>query len=323
MSASGSYSVNDLINESFKAEEADESSSSSSSSKVKKTKDFTAEEHLKIQNDLIPKLQKEALENTFIGPSTNSKRSVGRPKKSGTSSNPSNTAPTPTPSLRSSFEKTPPTSPKRSSNEQKTNTWGKKAILIKKLIAFMKLYPHLQHSLPHGGELSNFKDEDLESMILYCKENGSNSIQGVEFETVKNIFFMILSQFENICRILCDFGDAPSFLKIFANLPTGSFSEFVKLVHESSEEESESFYSDLKEISIDFIGYFPNNAYSRLAMKTFYKLWDFHVFSKNQHLSSANTNLSNRKLETSKLPQSIRQKLSNNEQQIKKKQRFI
>lgn len=259
----------DLINESFNID-------SPPPNLQGKGKELTTEDHVRIQKlaqPIIDQMQKTRTESTFLGTGEETtKKGRGRPKKSipdaSVTINPfSNTTP-----LRKSQEAQPQEQPKKG--------WGNQAILHEKIIAFCKLYPHLQSKIPVNS-LHEYPDTQLEEMIKFCKTNG-NTRSGIESGLVKTAFFMLLEHFEYACRLAAGFIEVPDIVKFLGQLPPGSFSEFVKL--SAAADGRDGINTDLEEISIDLIGYLPNTPITRLVTKTAYKLYDYTSFAKNDRL---------------------------------------
>lgn len=251
----------------------------------KKTKGFTAEEHLKAQqklnsdtNPLIHQLQKEARERTFLGSDlAPSLKKRGRPKKTTT---PENTP------LRTSTG-----APKETQTTETPPPENKRIRRIKQILAYVQLYPHLQSCVPVNS-LSRYDIETLDKIYDVCKKEASSD-DPMEYALIKKAFFAILDYTEIICGYLVQsvFGGsqaAPGIIIFFANCPPGSFSQYLQLCSEAGQ----GVDTELREISIDFMDLFPNNVYIRLVTKVCYKLYDFQVYKNNDYLQKMKEQMS-------------------------------
>jgi len=190
--------------------------------------------------------------------------------------------PTPPSPRRSS---TPPEQP-QTEEDQKKKLKNRHNIIIR-IEEYIKLYPSLvakriAPQLPY--DFSVLSDDQLEQLYKDCKEHGSSSSTGkLEYNLVSSTFYKILDNFETLCYFACVM--FPNSLKsvpnpIFQALgylsrqPRGSFSDYVhKCILAGDDMEK-----DLREISIQLIGYLPDSPYARLAMKVAYHAYDYTRF---------------------------------------------
>ncbi len=272
-------STHDLLEDTFKLLDGEDQPK-------KKTKDFTAEEHLKAQkkidsdnNPLITQLQREARERTFLGSSSSSEtpKKRGRPPKS-------------TPPTTPVRPKTPPPPPSKTEAVKPDQTRFRR---IKQIYAFFKLYPHLIQVVGTTN-LSGFDLPVLDQILALCKSEASQDGEGnLEYAAISRIFFGALYYFENICAFVrSSFPDEETvvgkFLKFLASNPPGSFSQYIQLCNEAGS----GVELELREIAIDFIDLFPNNVYFRLITKIGYKIWDFHVYKTNDYVQKMHEQMS-------------------------------
>lgn len=248
---------------------------------TKKTKGFTADEHLKAQqklssdtNPLILQLQKEAREKTFLGSEAPSKKR-GRPKKI-----------------------TPENTPLRTSTGGGTTTQQQKEVTpenkrmrrIKQILAYVQLYPHLQGCVPVNS-LSKYDIATLDQIYDVCKKEASSE-EPMEYSIIKNGFFWVLDYTEIICSYLASSlfkgAPVPGILAFFAQCPPGSFSQYLRLCSEAGQ----GVDTELREISIDFMDLFPNNVYIRIITKICYKMYDFQVYKNNDYLQKMKEQMS-------------------------------
>ncbi len=186
---------------------------------------------------------------------------------------------------------TPP-SPKRNDpqpqattdEDQKRKLKNRHNIVIR-IEEYIKLYPSLvakgiAPQLPY--DFSRLSDEQLEQLYNDCKEHGSSSSTGkLEYNLVSSTFYKILDNFESLCYFACIMFPKTSTsnpiahtLGYLSRQPRGSFSDYVhKCILAGDDMEK-----DLREISIQLIGYLPDSPYSRLAMKLAYHAYDYTRF---------------------------------------------
>ncbi len=225
----------------------------------------------------------------------------GRPKKIDSSSVGSTTPDrtvtfndTPVPKMRIPTP-TPP-SPKRPSQQQEqpppqTEAEQKKKIksrhnIIIRIEEYIKLYPSLvakgiAPQLPY--DFTRLSDEQLEQLYSDCKEHGSSSSTGkLEYNLVSSTFYKILDNFETLCYFACimfpktnnTVNPIVQTLGYLSRQPRGSFSEYVHKCILAGDDMDK----DLREISIQLIGYLPDSPYARLAMKVAYHAYDYTRF---------------------------------------------
>ncbi len=219
----------------------------------------------------------------------------GRPKKADSSSVGS-TTPDRTVTFTDTVPKmriptpTPP-SPKRPTTttepEQKNKLRNRHNITIR-IEEYIKLYPSLvakgiAPQLPY--DFTRMSDDQLEQLYKDCKEHGSSSSTGqLEYNLVSSTFYKILDNFETVCYFACIIFPTSSVKSVpnpiiqtlgyLSRQPRGSFSDYVhKCILAGDDMEK-----DLKEISIQLIGYLPDSPYARLAMKLAYHAYDYTRF---------------------------------------------
>lgn len=265
------HSTSDLLNETFSVLDEEPA-------EKRKTKDFTADEHLKFQkkldqenNPLITQLQKEARERTFLGSDTGTPlpKKRGRPPK----------APT-TPPTTPNRSKTPPPGPQPEAPKPDQLRIRR----MKQIYAYFKLYPHLV-SIIGATNLAPFDLATLDEILGICKSEAASGNEGsLEYAAISKILYGALYYFEPICAYLeKNFvsGVATGLLSVLANNPPGSFAQYIQLCNEAGS----GVEMELREIAIDFIDFFPTNVYSRLVMKIAYKVYDFHLYKANDYLA--------------------------------------
>lgn len=231
----------------------------------------------------------------------------GRPRKSDTSSLGS----IPTPERSVTFDeprpilklKTPPRArtPERQSDD--TPSQPKKMDpryrhnVIVKIQEYIKLYPSLvakgiAPSLPY--DFSSLPDEHIEALYAACKENGSSSNTGkLEYQMVSSTFYKILDNFESLCYFatwlfpqesasLRDTNPILIALKFMSRQPRGSFSTYVHKCILAGDDMDK----DLREISIQLIGYLPESPYTRIMLKLAYCAYDYSRFTMDSQLQA-------------------------------------
>lgn len=229
----------------------------------------------------------------------------GRPRKNETSSVGSTT-----PDRTVSFDdiprpKTPPPPPPQQAQKQTTEDTKKKERsrhnVIVRIEEYIKLYPNLvakgiAPQLPH--DFTRYSDEQLDQIYKDCKEHGSSSSTGkLEYQLVSSTFYKILDNFETLCYfatlMIPRSGSTPNpiihTLGYLSRQPRGSFSEYVhKCILAGDDMEK-----DLREISIQLIGYLPDSPYARLALKVAYHAYDYSRFQMDCVLEATMKNAQN------------------------------
>lgn len=277
---SSSFTTADLVNDTMNLLHPPEADKN-------KSKPLTAEDHLKAQqkmddsnNPLILQLQKEARERTFLGvDAPTQKKPRGRPKKATPESTPATTP------LRSSTGG----ASSSSSSAKKPTPEKSRLRRIKQIYAYMQLYPHLVQVIGTTN-LHSFDIAVLNEMYEVCRTECSSSGE-TEYAMISKVFFTLMDYFEPICGYLVSSvlrEKAPNALIILSRNPPGSFSQYLRLCSEAGD----GIETELRELSIDWIDFLPNNVYIRLATKIFYKIYDYQVYKNNDYLSSLKEQIS-------------------------------
>ena len=177
--------------------------------------------------------------------------------------------------------------PERStSSTAKKNAPNLKARRVKQIKEYIKLYPEIQEDLPYDWESQT--EKHLDDIFLRCRIRAT---EGMEFNMVCAVFFRALASIEDITRFLVSMNALPKdffMIKVITSLPSGSISKYIEWQVQT--QHPDSGYLELREIAIDFLGYFPQNPYIRLAMKVGYKIYDYIQFEGNQHLKNISDN---------------------------------
>ncbi len=288
------FTLGDLISESHLY--AVEDSSSKPTEKIR-----TADDHLREQRlsgPIIESMKIAALENTFAGGGgeTPPPKKRGRPPKANNNNN-INIIPQQQqqPILKKS-KGTPNTTPVRGGEEQQPTRQHKDLhrleILERQIRSYWELFPQLLHAFSPDvqSSLSYYDEKSLENILAYCKANGSSSsgASDLEFQFVSKAFYALIDNIENVLSLLLPLffnsvKEMPPFLRNISDLPPGSFGQYLRLCSQAGE----GVDTELKEISISFIGYIPKNPYFRLLCKLGYKFYDFAIFRNSPHLMNA------------------------------------
>lgn len=265
------------------------------------------EQGKKLSEIIIQDRQREAMAGTqnpylvqgLIDPPKPILKKRGRPRKTDSSSVGSTT-----PDRAVSFDDiprprttpaTPPPSPKIPTKEE-TNEKQKiksRHNIIIRIEEYIKLYPNLVAkgiTPPLPYDFSRLSDEQLEQLYKDCKEHGSSSSTGkLEYQLVSSTFYKILDNFETLCYFAAFlFPPSPTPNPIVQTLgylsrqPRGSFSSYVHKCILAGDDMDK----DLKEISIQLIGYLPDSPYSRLALKVAYHAYDYSRFQMDSVLEA-------------------------------------
>lgn len=283
----------------------------------KKTKNFTAKEHLKFSDQaralsrelsgpLIEQLQTEALEQTFLSNQEGTpKRKVGRPRKVQTPTPPStpNRANTP-PQSRINSAKAVSTDEGMTSSGKGTGWFSStglfkknRATRIRQIKGLCRLYERLlvyELGIPVNN-LHACSDAELENMYDFIKKeiaNGNAIGKGFEYESLKQGFLGIVGYFEIIAQhLVISMGGperAPYILTKLARNPPGTFASYIEACNTIADK---SIEPELQEISIDLMGFMPTNVYARLILKVFYRLYDFYRFDSDKYIQTVASNL--------------------------------
>lgn len=165
--------------------------------------------------------------------------------------------------------------------------------IIIRIEEYIKLYPNLVAkgiTPPLPYDFSRLSDEQLDQLYKDCKEHGSSSSTGkLEYQLVSSTFYKILDNFETLCyfgTFLFPPSQAPNpilqTLGFLSRQPRGSFSNYVHKCILAGDDMDK----DLKEISIQLIGYLPDSPYSRLALKVAYHAYDYSRFQMDSVLEA-------------------------------------
>lgn len=197
---------------------------------------------------------------------------------------------------------TPPASPKRTTSK----VVDLRSRRIKQIKEYMKIYPEINEDLPYDWE--NFTDKVLDDTYYRCRIRATD---GMEFQMVCSAFFRVIGTLEDLVRLLVDLKilsvELPM-VKVVAGLPSGSIAQYIEYGVKS--QDPDSGYLELREIAIDFMGYFPQNPYIRLAIKMGYKIYDVIQFETNKHLQNINQNFEKAARERGPMPDDLLQRLN-------------
>lgn len=291
-----------------------ESKTSKAANAAMKTYETLKSEGSKLANLIIADRQREMVQNGTLNPSLVSSltdppipilKKRGRPRKNpetgsvGSSSTPERNVSFHIPTTTTAAAtRTPPSSPKggvarnSSSSSSKTPLFldPKRNLRIRQIKELCKLYPKLVNEgyapNPEYYPYHELSDSQLEDLFKECKKNGATSSGEFEFQFVSSSFYKILDQFETICYLVSLFfpidntdptspvNPILSIVCFLARQPHGSFSKYVHHCILAGDD----MEKDLREISIDLMGYFPNSPYARLALKVAYRAYDYARF---------------------------------------------
>lgn len=313
-----SISMDDVINESFYKKEAPKVEAPKSApppsrvnTLMENSFNTLKEQGKKLADVIIADRQREAMASNpnpylvsgLIDPPKPILKKRGRPRKTDSSSVGSTT-----PDRTVSFDdvpraRTPPPPPTLSSSspkqQEEDEAKAKKRErsrhnVIVRIEEYIKLYPNLVAKgvappLPH--DFTRYSDEQLEQLYKDCKEHGSSSSTGkLEYQLVSSTFYKILDNFETLCYFgVLMFPQSPTpnpithTLGFLSRQPRGSFSNYVHKCILAGDDMDK----DLREISIQLIGYLPDSPYSRLALKVAYHAYDYSRFQMDSALDAA------------------------------------
>lgn len=308
---SSNITMEEVIDESFHKKEAPKvapvpspSPAAKKNSILESSFNTLKEQGKKLSEIIIQDRQREAMAGSqnpylvqgLIDPPKPILKKRGRPRKTDSSSVGSTT-----PDRAVSFDDiprpkttpaTPPPSPKRKEEspvveDDKKRVRSRQNTIIR-IEEYIKLYPNLvakgiAPGLPY--DFSRLSDEQLDQLYKDCKEHGSSSSTGkLEYQLVSSTFYKILDNFESICYFATFlFPATPNTasmnpilytLGYLSRQPRGSFSNYVHKCILAGDDMDK----DLKEISIQLIGYLPDGPFSRLALKVAYHAYDYSRF---------------------------------------------
>lgn len=256
------------------------------SSKITDTIDgrphFTPEQHEKAQkseNPLIKKLQKEAIEKTFVesfGIETTEKKKRGRPP----SVNPPAKKPS---SLKNSREDIPtfsssPHPPSESSEEFETKRKRKQ------ILEYCRDYPFIPQQVGFNpANLCYLSLEQLTELFTIIKQE-LNPV--IEYTIISNVFYGVMSKIEYLCAYLNSVAPNP-FLESLACQSPGTFEKYLRMC----DAEGDGCRSELKAIAIEWMGLIPQNPYFQLLVKVIGKGYDFVQFKQESSISRMKENM--------------------------------
>jgi hypothetical protein len=306
-----SITMEEVIDDSFHKKEAPKVQPTPSPAQQKNSileSSFNAlkEQGRKLSDIIIQDRQRESMASLpnpylvqgLIDPPKPILKKRGRPKKTEASSVGSTT-----PDRTVSFDDvprprtmpTPPPSPKRPTpppEDDKTKNRDRHNTIIR-IEEYIKLYPNLVAKgiappLPH--DFTRYSDDQLAQLYKDCKEHGSSSSTGqLEYQLVSSTFYKILDNFETICyfaSIMFPVSVAQNpithVLGFLSRQPRGSFSSYIHKCILAGDDMDK----DLREISIQLIGYLPDSPYSRLALKLAYHAYDYSRFQMDSALEA-------------------------------------
>ena len=181
---------------------------------------------------------------------------------------------------------TPPASPKKTPPASSKLFPDLRAKRIKQIKEYMNLYPEIQNDLPYDWE--KFSDKILDDTYFKCRIRATD---GMEFQMICSAFFRAIGTIEDLVRLLVDLKVLSLDLqpvRLIAGLPSGSIAQYIE--YGIKTQDPDSGYLELREIAIDWMGYFPQNPYVRLIIKVGYKIYDVIQFEQNKHLQNINNN---------------------------------
>lgn len=209
----------------------------------------------------------------------------------------------------------PPSTPNTPEKSEPVNSKNKKfapdlkSRRIKQINEYVKLYPEIANELPYRWD-SALDDKHLDDIYYRCRIRAT---EGMEFDMVCKVFYTVIGNIEDATRLLIHFGllsPQVPFVSTLAGLPPGSVQKFIEYGIQT--QHPDSGYLELREIAIDWLGYFPTNPYVRLVIKTAYRMYDFIAFENDQHLKNIKGNMKRASREKGPIPQDLQEKLNRN-----------